>query len=220
MTDETQTPAPGTTPETATENSGGKTPGSEGGDKPIMNQAEFERLMKERLMRDREVREKEFLTTYGVTSRDELKTALEAARKRDEADLSEAEKTKKALDKLTAERETAMKELQAEREARKAEKLDMAIIAAAKGAHNPKLVVSMLRDEQSDALTKAMKEDGTVDTAALDKLIADLRKKEGYLFGGSSPGSPSNSGGKAVEPDAKLKEEQRLRLRRQINSQS
>lgn len=220
MTTEAQTPAPGTTPETTTENSGSKTPGSDSADKGTFTQSDLERFIKERLSRDREAREKEFLTAYGVTSRDELKTALEAARKIEEANLSEAQKTAKALEKMKADHDATMKELQAEREARKAEKLDNAIIAAAKGAHNPKVVLSMLRDEQAEALAKAVGEDGAINVKAIDTLIADLRKRESYLFGGTGPGSPTNSGGKAVEPDAKLKEEQRLRLRRQINSQS
>lgn len=217
MTDETTTPAPGTIPDTTPDKSGGQTPGSDSG-KGTFTQEQLEHFLKERLQRDREAREKEFLTTYGVSSRDELKTALEAARKIEADNLTEVQKKDKELAKAKSDHDTAMKELQVEREARRAEKLDMAIIAAAKGAHNPKLVVSMLRDEQADALSKAVGEDGTIDIKKLDTLIADLRKKEGYLFGGSSPGSPSNSGGKAPEPDAKLKEEAKARLRRQIKS--
>lgn len=217
MADE-QTPAPGTTTETTTENGGGKTPGSDIGDKKTFTQDEVNAIVGERAKRSAEAAVNKLLESIGVKSPDELKTTLEEKRKRDEAELSESQKKDKELAKMKADHDAAQLELQKERDARKVEKVDNAIIAAAKGAHNPKLVVSMLRDEQSDALTKALKEDGTVDTAAIDKLIADLRKKEGYLFGGQTPGSPSNNGGKAPEPDAKAKEEARKALKRQIKS--
>lgn len=217
MADET-TPAPGTTPETVTENNGGKTPGSETGDKKTFTQDEVNAIVGERAKRSAEAAINKLLETLGMKSPDELKTTLEEKRKRDEAELSESQKKDKALEKMKADHDAAQAELLKEREARKSEKLDTAIIAAAKGAHNPKLVVSMLRDEQADALSKAVKEDGSIDTSVLDKLIADLKKKEGYLFGGSSPGSPSNAGGKPAEPDAKLKEQGLIALRRQLKS--
>lgn len=219
MTDE-QTPAPGTTTETTTENGGGKTPGSEAGDKKTFTQDEVNAIVGERAKRSAEAAVNKLLESIGVKSPDELKTSLEAARKIEEANLSDSQKRDKELAKMKADHEAAQLELQKERDARKQEKLDTAIVAAAKGAHDPADIVRLLRDEHTDALTKAMNTDGVIDPKILTDLIADLRKKKGYLFGGQTPGSPSNNGGKAPEPDAKMKEQAKLNLRNQLKSNS
>lgn len=220
MTTETQTPAPGTTTETVTENGGGKTPGSETGDKKTFTQDELNAIVGERAKRSAEAAVNKLLETLGMKSPDELKTTLEEKRKRDEAELSETQKKDKVLEKMKADLDAAQLEIQKKDEAHKAVLMNAAIRAAAKGAHDPDDVVKLLRDENADALTKAMNAEGVIDTKALDTLIADLKKKKGYLFGGQTPGSPSNAGGKSAEPDAKVKEQALRDLRRQINNQS
>ena len=181
-----------------------------------LTQAEVDYQIKQRLDRDREAREKELLETLGVTSRDELKGLLEKQRKADEAALSEADKLKKAAETEKASREKLEQELQKERDQRKQERLDTAIIAAAKGAHDPADVVRILRSDFAESVAKVMNAEGVIDAKAVETLISDLKKKKAYLFGSTSPGSPSNHGGKTPEPDAKVKEDARRGLARQM----
>lgn len=176
-------------------------------DEKKFTQAELEKLINERLERAKKSGASELLEALGVKSADELKKTLEAQRKAEEDKLSEIDKAKKAAEKLQQEREAIEAELKQERDARKQEKLDAAIVVTAKGAHDGDDVVRLLRSDFSERLSKAMNDDGAIDTKVLDELIAELKKKKAYLFSSGGAGSPSNHGGKTPEPDAALSEQ-------------
>lgn len=215
------------TEETTQQNNGASTTttqtaaGSNGGqqqttDAKTFSQADIDRIIQERLARANDAATTKLLESLGVKTLDEAKTTLEAKRKADEESLTEIEKQKKAAEKANADREKLEAELKQERESRRQEKLDQAIRAAAKGAHDPDEIVLFLRKDAGEALAKALKDDGTIDAKAIEPLIADLKKKKAYLFGGQTPGSPSNHGGRAPEPDADAKKEARAALARQM----
>lgn len=208
MADENTTTTDTTNTGTSTTNTGTSPAngGQQAADEKKFTQAELEKLINERLERAKKTGAGELLESLGVKSADELKKTLEAQRKREEAELSEAEKQKKAAEKAQADYDALQLELQKERDGRKQEKLDAAIAASAKGAHDVKDVVRILRSDYGERVAKAMKDDGTIEQKVLDELIAEVKKSKPYLFGGAGAGSPSNHGGKTPEPDAAAKE--------------
>lgn len=220
MADETTTTTEGASSTTTTQTGADKTgqQQTQQTDAKTYTQEQLDKMFGQRAAQAKTAAVTELLESLGVKSADELTKTLEAHRKSEEAKLSDIEKANNATAKEKAERERVEAELQKERDSRKQEKLDTAIRAAAKGAHNPELVVLALRNFHAEALAKVMKDDGAIDTKALEILVNELRKSDKHLFGSTSPGSPSNHGGIPNEPDAKEKELARGGMRRQMKT--
>ena len=204
MPEETQTESTGTT--TTTNNAGATTDTTpaKGGQQPgeaKFTQADVDRIVGERAQRAAEAATNKLLETLGVKSADELKTVMDAARRRDEADLTEQQRKDKALEKANQERDALQKQLDTEREARKQEKVDSIVRAAAKNAHDANSVLLEIRANHAEALAKVLKDDGTPDERALNDLMSKVKKDRPFLFSGG-PGSPSNAGGRTPDPDA------------------
>lgn len=145
----------------------------------------------------------DLLKTLGVETPDAAKTLIEGARKSEEEKLTELQKAQKQLEAAQKKAADAEAEKAKVEEERQNERIDAAITAAAKGATNPEDVVLHIRTRHADALAATVK-DGKADATALGKLIETVKKERPIWFGtGSNPGSPSNNGGRAVQPGDK-----------------
>lgn len=99
-------------------------------------------------------------------------------------------------------------------------KVDGAIVAAVSTAtvkaQYPQDVVKFVRSELADKLKEAFDAEGKPDEAKLTALVDEVKKQRPTWFGSAGAGSPSNRGGKPLEPNADLKAEARKQLRSQI----
>ncbi len=153
----------------------------------------------ERLARAQRSAITDFLKEIGFEKPDQLKTALDAARKREQAEMSDAERLKAELETERQKSATALEAAQ-RAETRRIEAVRNSAIHAAAIAANAKVPDDVLMWASSQDLSAMVDEDGKVDSKAIAKLIDTLKKERAHWFGNGgsgTPGSPSNAGGTA-----------------------
>lgn len=177
-----------------------------GGSAKTFTQDELDAILTQRLSRAKETNIKELLTRLEIADENALAELVKNFKAGEQAKLSDIEKAqqlqKKAEDKAT----TLENDLKAERAARLQDKLHSAVQAAATAAKakDPAEVLMWLTVNKSEDLTKAISEDGKIDTKAIEKLIGDVKAAKAYYFDDGkrfSPGSPSNRTGGTTQPD-------------------
>lgn len=175
--------------------------GDTGQPEATFTQADVDRMMGERARRASEAATKKLLEDLGIADVDTLRKELEAKRKRDEAELSELERRDKRIAELEAQ---AVREKEAREAAERTAldtRRDSAIITALVGAEKPQSVLTLLRTEHTDLVSKVLKDDGTVDDSAVVKVVEAAKKDYAGMFKAATPGTGSHNGGRQTTPD-------------------
>lgn len=161
-----------------------------------------------RLRRAEESAVKTFLGTLGFDKPDDFKAFIEAAKKREQAEMTDAERLKAELEterqKSAAALETAQKA-----EARRIEAIRDSAIRIAAQAANAKVPDDVLMYARTQDLGALVSDDGEPDVKAIAKLIDTVKKDRAHWFGNGgsgTPGSPSNAGGTTPDQDKKAKQ--------------
>jgi hypothetical protein len=171
--------------------------GDTGTSEQTFTQADVDRLMGERARRAKEAAISDLLKDLGFDKADELKAVIADAKKRKEAEMSEAEKLQAQITALEAEKAAAESKVQ-EAEQRVLEtRRNSAIIAALTGAEKPQSVLTLLEKEHAELVGKALTADGTVDEKAVAALVEAARKDYAGMFKVAGPGTGSHNGGRA-----------------------
>lgn len=206
-TQQTITPTPdGSQPATPQVTTGDKT-------EPTFSQAEVNKIAAQTRKEASEAAQKKLLESAGVDSLDTLTALLADAKKRKEAEMSEAEKLQAQLTALTQSLELEKaKRLELE-QARVTDKRDNGLLALLDKAHDKSKVLTLIKAEKPTEIA-ALITDGAFDDTAAQKLIADYQAANAYLFKSGAPGTQSNNDGRAPNPDEKAKKG----LRKSISS--
>jgi DNA-directed RNA polymerase beta subunit len=175
-------------------------------------QEQVNAIVGERARRAEESAVSNLLKSLGFEKADELKAMIEDTRKRQAAEMSEAERAKAEAEKVRKEADSYKTALEAERQARISDKRDSAITSALKTADNPQAILTLLKAEAADEVAKVLTEDGKVDEKALGKLVKEAEAKWPGLFKPSAPGTPSHSDGKTPQAQDLFKGLPKLRL--------
>lgn len=189
-----------------------------------MTQAELDKLIGERAKRAKDAGLKELLEKLGVEDPDKLTALVNAEKQRAEAEMSEVEKANKALERQVTETAQMKAQLEAFQAKANQDRLRYAITNAAHTAqaHKAEAVITMLESQHSDDLKAALGEGGEVDAKKVEVLVGKLKESDPYLFGSGTerrtPGSQSNNGGSAPQPDKKAKEVAARQLSQRIRS--
>lgn len=207
--DAPQTPAPNEVPVT----SQGKDEGQ-----GTFTQADVDRIVGERAKRAQETARKALLEDLGLSDVDSLKSLVEDARKRKEADMTEAEKARAELEKAQAK----IQEAQAELARMKAQQIESARASTIKralqssGAQDVDELHILINAQKSDALNAIFSDGGTdADDAKLQAFVKQAQSDYARYFASAGAGSPSNAGGISPTSKAKaLQEAQREILRK------
>jgi HSP90 family molecular chaperone len=144
----------------------------------------------------------ELVKKYGVESADALDARIKKLTDLETAQLTDIEKAQQAQQAAERERDEARIERDKERAERVIDRRNNAITAAAAKAHNPQDVILWAESDGKEHLEKVVKDDGSIDDAAVKALVAACQKAKSYLFGVTGPGSPSNRDGRPPSADA------------------
>lgn len=193
MTEQPTTPETPQTPATPPANQG----------EQRFSQDDVNRIVGERAKDAAKAAVSKLLTDLGYDNLDTLKTKLTAAKQREDAEMSEVERVQKDAEAARKERDELKRQYEQEKAQRIVDRRDSAIVTAAQSARAeaPGDVVFWAEKHAAAELAKTVKEDGTVDDAAVKALIEKCRQERKGWFTGSAPGSPSNSGGQLPQPD-------------------
>lgn len=188
-----EAPTPDTPPETQ---------GEDGADKPIMTTAQ----LKDRLERAKRAEREALLKDLGIEDPEADKELLASARKRREDEKTEAQKAEAARLKAEKERDDAKAEFaayKAEQDAKARSSTRDTAINAALTEQNAKAdkVLKLLKADHLDMVDAVLKDDGSVDKDKLNALIKKAREVFPEDFKPRGVGSPSNAGGRPVDPD-------------------
>lgn len=166
-------------------------------------QAELDQIITDRVKRASDSATKKLLDAIGVASVDELptlKTTIEDARKRAQADMTESEKAKAELDRERKAKDDALTQLNTERAERRNDKIAVSLQseAAKLKANDAETVLMYAREKHKAALDAVMAEDGVIDAKALTALLEKIKAEKPMYFTApvTGAGSPSNSGGR------------------------
>lgn len=131
-----------------------------------------------------------------------VKGKLTAAQLAEEAQLTATQKLERERDAAINERDTAKAERAALAQERNVDHRNEAVKEALTTARctNATKVMALMSVMQADELKATLKDDGTVDKAALTKLVEAAKKEHKEYFTGTGPGIPSNNGGRNQEP--------------------
>lgn len=225
MTTETNNNATQNTASTPTQ-TGAANPGST--EAKLFTQADVDRILNEKLEKapQREARIKaELLKQLGLAEDADfntLKSTIEEARKRKEADMSEADKARAELERERKAREAAeQKALTIEAE-RRNDRIASALTSAAGKlkANDTDDVLRYARDKHAEALTALIDDSGEIDQKKVDTLMDKIKAEKAHYF--TPPvqpfGSPSNSGGRMPLSDARLREQGAQDTKRHIKA--
>jgi DNA-binding transcriptional regulator YbjK len=142
------------------------------------------------------------LKELGLTSKDELKSTIEDARKRKEADMSESEKAKAELETERAAKTALEQRIATLETERRNEKLTSALTSKAVSlkANDADDVLRYARDKHAEELTALMDETGQVDDKKLTALLDKIKAAKPAYFTplATTLGSMSNGGGRPV----------------------
>ena len=204
------TPAQNTdTPASTPTQTGAANPGST---EAKFTQADVDRILNEKLEKApaREARIKaDLLKQLGLAEDADfnlLKSTIEDARKRKEADMTESEKAKAELDRERKAKDDALTQLQAERAERRNDRIAATLLseAAKMKAADAETVLMYARDKHRAALDAIMGEDGTLDEKKVKTLLETIKSEKALYFQAviAGAGSPSNSGGRVAQGSA------------------
>lgn len=208
---EGETTPPATPPEAP------KNGGNNGdGEAPILTEDQ----LKKRLIRAQESTRKKVFEELGIEDVDAAKQLLATAKKRQDDELSAVQKADAARVQVERERDEAREQLKFEQEQRKAQQRDTALLAKLNALkvkpERAKSVLALLKSEHEDAVTALLEADEP-DDKAVTKLAEDARKAYPELFV-LGIGSPSNAGGRAVDPGDKERQARLERLAQRTRS--
>lgn len=199
----------GANPDTQQTDKEGENKGAE----KLFTQEEINRLMANEKRQGKASAEKAILEALGVSNVDEIKAIVEAKRKADESAKSETEKLAEAL--AQKDRELAEVKQKAElAEKRRIEAIrDSAIRNALNDAHDTDTALLAFQTKNGAAIESLIDDNGNVDTKELEKLTSTFRSANAYLFKGTGKGSPSNSDGRLLKPNAEIEKAARQAIR-------
>lgn len=148
---------------------------------------------------------KALLEELGLDSVDSLKTTIETEKKRKEAEMSEAEKLQKALEKALADLKAKDDAIAQTEQTARNERRDSAVKTALRDANVRKEDAddAFILMRERGMLDTLLLEDGKVDSKAVEAAITEFKSKKPAYFAPTSPGSPPNTGGRAPAPDQK-----------------
>jgi hypothetical protein len=178
-------------------------PAQQGTDKSY-TQADIDRMISERLKRDRNAQESKLLEALGVDSIDSLKSALDAKREQDQAQMTEAEKAKAEAEQARAEASRLKQELEAMQTQRINDGRQSAFNQALRkhGAGNEDQLYILVNAQMNDKFTGVFDEgSATADDSKMTAFIKEVQAKFPMYFGNAGAGSPSNAGG--INPTSK-----------------
>lgn len=163
-------------------------------------QADLDRIAGDARKQGRQSALKEFLAELGFEKPDDLKTLIADTRKRQEAELSEAEKARREAEAEIKKRQALEAEYNQLKAERQQERLDRAVESALQkaSAKKPADVLDLMKVR--GRLANLLTDEGQVDEKALAAVIEDFKKNNVEYFGSGNPGSPSNSGAKPPVP--------------------
>lgn len=194
----------------------GTPPGKSGGDSggnssqptQTLTQDEANRLIGEARRKGRESAVADLLKDLGFEKADDLKALVTDARKRQEADMTEAEKAKAAKEAAEKERDELKARLEAAERQRLTDRRDAAIRSALTSAGVKSLdkTFAVLASLKSKDIGAVLKDDGTVDDAKVRALVDGAKKDYPEDFKTGGAGSPSLSGGRVTgSPPPKIR---------------
>ena len=211
--------APTTTGDKPAPENNGANNGGQQGDDPNNPKWLPERLDKAKASERRSIFE-----AAKVKDIDELLKKIELANTYEQSQLTEAQKTTKQIETLTQTVADLTEKLRLAEEAktkveqervsdRVQSKLESALISAK--AKEVEDVLVLVNKKYPDRIAKLVNDKGEIDTKAIETLVDDYRKDRPQDFSIAGPGSPSNRGGKVVDP-GKASEHDRSVFRNKI----
>lgn len=164
--------------------------------------------LKERLARAEKAAQNKLLKELGLESIDAAKAKLGGTPSQQAAPETntELDELRQTVEALKAESAQHKAEKEKAEQQRRDSLVNDAIKSAVKGVKYPDDVVTLIRGNRSIDLSKAWKEDGTIDTTVITAAIEEARKARPEWFAPTTPGSPSNFGGTPPPIDQKKKE--------------
>lgn len=185
-------------PEEATSDTSSSGSAGEGSKPATLTQEEVNRLVGETRKEARDRAQNDLLKALGVEKLDDAKALLTKARELEEQGKTDAQKLQEAQQRAERDNQALAQQLEAERKARRDDKRQAAITAAASAAKAayPEDVLAWAVMNASDLLDKVVSEDGAVDKKSVDDLIAKAKAARPNYFSQppKTPGSPSNAG--------------------------
>ena len=145
---------------------------------------------------------RDLLEATGLDDIESLKTILESERKRKEAEMSDVEKAQTTIDELNKQLDEEKQARQLAEEQRIQSERNTLIASALKaaGSEHPEDLV-LIAKSIGVSFEDAWDDDGKLDQKVFDQALADLKAKRPAAFTPTTPGSPSNTGGKISSPD-------------------
>jgi hypothetical protein len=205
MSDTTQTEQPNTTTPSTPDTSQGTTEGKDA----KFTQADLDTYAGKARTEARTAAQKKFLEELGIESVDNLKTILADVKKRQESELSEAQKLQaqiEAANKKAAEAEQRAKDTEAKYLAEQRRSAFESAVTAG-GGNNAKRVYALLQMEKPDDYLSVFAADSAApDDAKLKALIKQVQTDYPEYFGAPGAGSPSNAHGIAPNVQQKVEE--------------
>jgi len=164
-------------------------------DKKTYTQAELDVMFQERAASAKNAAISALLKDVGVDSPDVLKKLLADKKTADEAAMSKEQLLEQKLSEAQKEAEDAKAARAAMEQERALDRRNDEIKSALTTARcsNPVKVMALISVMQADELKATLKADGSVDKAAVNKLIDAAKKEHKEYFVGITPGSPSNN---------------------------
>lgn len=159
-------------------------------------QADLDRLVGSARKQARESVRNDLLKELGFESADDLKAMVTSAREKADAEKSDLEKAQAEIERWKKQAEEAQTARQEAEQERMEERRQSAILNALKEAKKPSDVLILVNARFTEDVAGVMSDDGALDEKALKSLVEKVKKEWPDQFGSSSPGSPSNAGGK------------------------
>lgn len=205
----TSTPTPDTQQATNGSNAGEKVV-----EEKLFTQADLNRIAAKEAKDAKAKALENVLKDLGIEDLNQAKAIIEAQKKKEDAEKTAAQKLAEQLQALQAQLESEKQERAKIELQSKLDKRDSSVLALLVDARNPSDVLALLKLRHSN-LDNLMDESGKFDAVEADKIIAEFRKDNPYQFKDTkSPGSPSNAGGKFLNPQDKVVQEVQAELRR------
>ena len=189
-----ETPTTVTTPETS---------GNDGGQsEATLTQEQVNRIVTEQKKRAKDSGYKELLAELGVDDVAEAKGLLAAEKQRQQDEMSEVEQLRVQLAEKEAAIETANAAVEAAKQQRITDQRNAALRKAIAGA-NPVHEEAVFNLVLADDLEGVVDAEGNINADAITTLVEAMKTASPELFIESTPGVPSNRGGKNPAPNQK-----------------
>lgn len=188
---------------TTAENEQPKSGGDKGSATPEakFTQADIDRIAGDTRKSAKEKAIADFLKDLGLDNVEDVKARIVAAKAKEDADKSEAQKASDRADAADKKRQEVEQRLATYEAERLIGKRDDKITDAAKvaGCTEPTDIIAWAERNEPTALKALMTDDGTVDDKAVAKLIEAARKARPAWFRPATPGSPTTRDGYAPQ---------------------